>query len=330
MFDVDWMGRLAREVLRERLPALIAEACAWSVGLSDRPHHERRRGRLRATGGTNGDRIARGQALSGEEDGRLDLGDARPGSFRDVLNAVDADGVVYADRFDREVIEPFVLATCVLAAERARVTRRAEWGELLDDLGEDGRDLVGVVRAGEWEASLRTEAEHLVLAALADVPLLEVEAEGLPLSLVRAAAARASGACSSSRISAGRSASCTRGWPARPPRCTVRRRRWQPPTCCSTTTSSAPATARRPLRAWRQAAGARIRSAALTGTCPARSGRGAAGTGSGVPANGGSGGNTPNHSGAKRIRAGVATVVSRRWTRPAAQAAASGAGQCTP
>ena len=189
MFDVDWMGRLAREVLRERLPALIAEACAWSVGLSDRPHHERRRGRLRATGGTNGDRIARGQALSGEEDGRLDLGDARPGSFRDVLNAVDADGVVYADRFDREVIEPFVLATCVLAAERARVTRRAEWAELLDDLGEDGRDLVGVVRAGEWEASLRTEAEHLVLAALADVPLLEVEAEGLPLSLVRAAEA---------------------------------------------------------------------------------------------------------------------------------------------
>jgi hypothetical protein len=77
----------------------------------------------------------------------------------------------------------------VLAAERARATRRAEWAELLDDLGEDGRDLVGVVRAGEWEASLRTEAEHLVLAALADVPLLEVEAEGLPLSLVRAAEA---------------------------------------------------------------------------------------------------------------------------------------------
>ena len=189
MFDVDWMGQLGREVLRERLPALIAETCAWTVGMSDRPHHERRRGRLRATGGTNGDRIARGQALSGEEDGRLDLGDARPGSFRDVLNAVDATGVLYADRFDREVLEPFVLATCVLAAERARATRRAEWTELLDDLGEDGRDLVGVVRAGEWEVSLRTEAEHLVLAALADVPLLEVEAEGLPLSLVRAAEA---------------------------------------------------------------------------------------------------------------------------------------------
>ena len=189
MFDVDWMGQLSREVLGERLPALIAEACAWSVGISDRPHHERRRGRLTETGGTIGDRITRGQALSGEEDGRLDLGDPRPGSFRDVLNAVDAEGVVYADRFDREVLEPFVLATCVLAAERARATRRAEWTELLDDLGEDGRDLVGVVRAGEWEASLRTEAEHLVLAALADLPLLEVEAEGLPLSLVRAAEA---------------------------------------------------------------------------------------------------------------------------------------------
>jgi hypothetical protein len=187
--DAGWMGQLGREVLRERLPALIAETCAWTVGMSDRPHHERRRGRLGETGGTIGDRIACGQPLSGEEDGRLDLGDARPGSFRDVLNAVDATGVLYADRFDREVLEPFVLATCVLAAERARATRRAEWTELLDDLGEDGRDLVGVVRAGEWEVSLRTEAEHLVLAALADVPLLEVEAEGLPLSLVRAAEA---------------------------------------------------------------------------------------------------------------------------------------------
>lgn len=40
---------------------------------------------------------------------------------------------------------------------------------------------------GEWEAPLRIEAEHLVLAALGPVPLVEVEAEGLPLSLVRAA-----------------------------------------------------------------------------------------------------------------------------------------------
>ncbi|RFU18917.1 hypothetical protein [Geodermatophilus marinus] len=187
MFDVDWMGLLTRAVLRERLPLLIAETCAWSVGMSDRPHVERRRGRLVPTGGTIGDRAGRGQPLSGEEDGRLDLGDARPGSFRDALNAVDAEGVVYADRYDREVLEPFVLASCVVAAERARDTRPGPWADLLDDLGEDGGDLVGVVRAGEWEAPLRTEAEHLVLAALADVPLLEVEAEGLPLSLVRAA-----------------------------------------------------------------------------------------------------------------------------------------------
>ena len=191
MFDVDWMGQLTRDVLRERLPALIAETCAWSVGLSDRPHHERRRGRLVSTGTTIGDRAAREQPLSGEEDGRLDLGDARPGSFRDALNTLDASGVVHADRFDREVLEPFVLATCVLAAERARATRPAEWAELLDDLGEDGHDLASVVRTGEWEAPLRTEAEHLVLAALADVPLLAVEAEGLPLSLVRAAEALA-------------------------------------------------------------------------------------------------------------------------------------------
>jgi hypothetical protein len=191
VFDVDWMGQLTRDLLRERLPALVAEACAWSVGLSDRPHHERRRGRLVSTGGTVGDRAVRGLSLSGEEDGRLDLGDARPGSFRDALNAVDATGALHADRFDREVLEPFVLATCVLAAERARRTRPAEWAELLDDLGEDGSDLASVVRTGEWEGPLRTEAEHLVLAALADVPLLEVEAEGLPLSLVRAAEALA-------------------------------------------------------------------------------------------------------------------------------------------
>ena len=45
------------------------------------------------------------------------------------------------------------------------------------------------LRAGGWDAPLRIEAEHLVLAALGDVPLIEVEAEGLPLSLVRAAEA---------------------------------------------------------------------------------------------------------------------------------------------
>ena len=189
MFDVDWMSLLCRAVLRERTGALIAEACAWTVGLSDRPHHLRLRGRLVETGGTIGDRAATGQMLSGDEDGRLDLGDARPGTFADALNAVGPDGVVYADRFDREVIEPFVLATCVLAAERARSTRPAEWRDLLDDLGEDGTDLPGVVAAGEWEVPLRMDAEHLVLAALGGVPLLQVEAEGLPLSLVRRAEA---------------------------------------------------------------------------------------------------------------------------------------------
>jgi hypothetical protein len=187
VFDVDFMALLTREVLRERAPALIAESCAWSVGLSDQPHHLRRGGRLVGTGVTIGVRAANGQPLSGEEDGRLELGDARPGSFQDALNALAPDGTVYAERFDAQVLEPFVLATCVLAAERARRDRRAAWQELLDDLGEDGGDLVEVVRVGEWEAPLRIEAEHLVLAALGSVPLVEVEAEGLPLSLVRAA-----------------------------------------------------------------------------------------------------------------------------------------------
>ncbi|MCU1605956.1 MAG: hypothetical protein JWP46_2421, partial [Modestobacter sp.] len=189
MFDVDFMALLTREVLRERAAALIAEACAWSVGLSDQPHHLRRGGRLVATGVTMGVRAANGQPLSGEEDGRLELGDARPGTFQDALNALAPDGTVFAERFDAEVVEPFVLATCVLAAERARDTRRGAWAELLDDLGEDGSDLVEVVRAGEWEAPLRIDAEHLVLAALGGVPLVQVEAEGLPLSLVRAAEA---------------------------------------------------------------------------------------------------------------------------------------------
>jgi hypothetical protein len=187
VFDIDWMGMLTREVLRERLPALVAEACAWSVGLSDQPHHLRHRGRLVATGTTIGIRAANGLPLSGEEEGRLEFGDARPGSFADVLNAVTPDGGTYADRLDRDVLDPFVLQTCVVAAERARDTRRRAWAELLDELGEDGGDLAGVVRAGDWETPLRIEAEHLLLAALGAVPLAEVEAEGLPLSVVRAA-----------------------------------------------------------------------------------------------------------------------------------------------
>ncbi|HEV7871478.1 MAG TPA: hypothetical protein VGO95_09510 [Modestobacter sp.] len=189
MFDVDFMALLTREALRERAGALIAEACAWAVGLSDQPHHLRVRGRVVPTGLTFGARAATGQLLSGEEDGRLELDDARPGSFQDVLNAVTADGTLIAEHFDREVVEPFVLDTCLRAAERARDTRAAAWAELLDELGEDGSDLVEVVRVGEWEAPLRIDAEHLVLSALGAVPLVEVEAEGLPLSLVRAAEA---------------------------------------------------------------------------------------------------------------------------------------------
>jgi hypothetical protein len=187
VFDVDWMGLLTREVLRERAGALIAESCAWAVGMSDQPHHLRSGGRVVPTGLTVGDRAVTGQPLSGEEGGRLDLGDARPGSFRDALNGVGPDGVLHADRFDDEVLLPFVRDTCLQAADRARRIRAEAWAELADDVGEEESDAEGVLRAGAWEAPLRIEAEHLVLAALGDVPLIEVEAEGLPLSLVRAA-----------------------------------------------------------------------------------------------------------------------------------------------
>ncbi|SDQ35918.1 hypothetical protein [Quadrisphaera sp. DSM 44207] len=189
MVDVDAVGLLTREVLRERTGDLVAEACAWSVGVSDQPHRVRRHGRVVDSGLTLGARAAAGLPLSGEEDARLELGDARPGSFQDALGALTPSGAMLADRFEREVVDPFVLDTCVRAAERVRESDPAAWAELLDDLGEDGEDLVAVVRAGEWEAPLRTEAEQLVLAALATAPLLEVEAEGLPLSLVRAAEA---------------------------------------------------------------------------------------------------------------------------------------------
>jgi hypothetical protein len=189
VFDVDWMGLLTREVLRERTADLVAEACAWAVGMSDQPHFLRSGGRIVATGLTVGERAVIGLALSGDEDGRLDLGDARPGSFQDALNAVDRHGTVQADRFDTEVLHPFVHETCLLAAERARRTRPGAWAELADDVGEEEDDLADVVRAGGWEAPLRIDAEHLVLAALGGTPLIEVEAEGLPLSLVRAAEA---------------------------------------------------------------------------------------------------------------------------------------------
>jgi hypothetical protein len=204
VFEPDPLAVLAREVLRERRAALIGEACAWAVGLSDRPHHLRRHGRLVATGGTLGERAAAGLPLSGEEDGRLELGDARPGSFQDALNSLRPDGGLYADAFDDEVLEGFARDICVLAAERLRRDRPAAWRDLLDDLGEeDTDDLAGVVRTGEWEAPLRIDAEHLVLAALGAVPLLEVEAEGLPLSTVRAAEAVTRGAVASPPPAAG-------------------------------------------------------------------------------------------------------------------------------
>jgi hypothetical protein len=194
VFDVDWMGQLSRDVLRERTAALIAEACAWAVGLSDRPHYRHGGAGVVPSGQTLGARAATDQPLGSEEEGRLDLGDARAGSFRDALNALDPGGRLYADRFDEEVLHPFAHETCLLAAERARQSRPAAWAELADDVGEDPADLPAVLHAGEWEVPLRAEAEILVLAALADVPLLDVEAEGVPLSLVRAAEAIARGA----------------------------------------------------------------------------------------------------------------------------------------
>ena len=203
MFDVDWMGLLGREVLRERAPALIAEACAWAVGLSDRPHYRPGAAGVVPSGLTLGDRAATDQLLGSEENGRLDLGDARAGSFRDALNALDRDGRVYADRFDEEVLHPFAHETCLLAAERARADRPGAWAELADDVGEDPADLPAVLHAGPWEVPLRAEAELLVLAALADIPLLDVEAEGVPLSLVRAAESIARGAVAPAPVGAG-------------------------------------------------------------------------------------------------------------------------------
>jgi hypothetical protein len=202
VFDVDWMELLTREVLRERAAELIAEACAWAVGMSDQPHYVRTAGRIVASGTTVGERAAKDLMLGDEEDGRLDLGDARPGSFQDALNAVGADGVLQAHRFDEEVLHPFVHETCVRAADRARRTRPAAWAELADDVGEDEGALADVVRGGGWEAPLRIEAEHLVLAALGGIPLISVEAEGLPLSLVRAAEAVTRGAAEPPRPAA--------------------------------------------------------------------------------------------------------------------------------
>lgn len=187
MFDVQGFSLLARQLLRERASALIAEACAWTVGMSDRPYFVRKDFRLVDSGTTLGERAAGGLPLGSEESGRLELGSARPGSFSDALNALTSDGTVYADRFDREVVTPFVRETCVLAAERAKERRPQAWARLVEELAEDPADLEAVVRAGDWEGPVGLDADVLVLSALGDVPLVEVEAEGLPLSLVRAA-----------------------------------------------------------------------------------------------------------------------------------------------
>jgi hypothetical protein len=187
VFDVDAVGVLARELMRERVATLVAEACAWSVGLSDAPHLVRRHGRVVATGTTLGGRAAAGLPLSGEEDRRLELGEPRVGTFADALGALTDRGTLYADALDERVLAPFVRDTCLSALDRARAAFPDELAELLEEVGEDGTDPMAVVRAAEWEAPLRIEAERLAVTALGDLPLIEVEAEGLSLSLVRAA-----------------------------------------------------------------------------------------------------------------------------------------------
>jgi hypothetical protein len=187
VFGVDGFSLLARQLLRERASALIAEACAWVVGMSDRPYFVYRDFRLVNSGTTLGERAAGGLPLGSEESGRLELGSAAPGSFSDALNAVTEDGTLYADRFDRDVVAPFVRETCVLAAERARERRPEAWAQLIEELGENPDDLDAVVRAGDWEDPVGMDADVLLMSALGNVPLVEAEAEGLPLSLVRAA-----------------------------------------------------------------------------------------------------------------------------------------------
>ena len=184
MLDLQELGLGARDLLRERTADLVREACAWSVGLCDTTHYVRRDGRLVPSGSTLGDRAEAGQPLSAEGAGRFALGDARAGSFQDALNALTRDGGVHADRFETEVLDGFVLETAVRAAERVRETDPDDWAELLEELGED---LPAVVRALEWDVTLRADAEQLVLAALGAVPLVEVESEGAPLAVVRAA-----------------------------------------------------------------------------------------------------------------------------------------------
>lgn len=183
----DAVALLARELLLERRASLIAHSCAWAVGLSDRPHLARRHGRVVPTGVTLGARALSGLPLGSDEDAPLGLGEARPGSFRDALSALTEEGILYADRFEVEALSPFVLGTCVQALALASSHHPQALTELLDELGEDGSDPPAIVRAAEWEPPLLIVAEQLALAALGDQPLVEVESEGLPLSLVLAA-----------------------------------------------------------------------------------------------------------------------------------------------
>jgi hypothetical protein len=185
--DIEAAAALGDQVLLERAAELLAETCAWSVGLSDLPHWEHRDGRIVPSGDTLGMRATAGLELTAEGTGRFDLGDARAGTFQDALNALAPGGGVHADRFDQQVLAPFALETAVRAAEQLRDADHEEWEELLAELGEDGSDLASVVRALEWDVTLKAQAEQLVLDALGRVPLLEVEAEGAPLAVVRAA-----------------------------------------------------------------------------------------------------------------------------------------------
>jgi hypothetical protein len=191
--DLDDASALLDRLLHERAGELVEETCAWSVGLSDLPHWEQRDGRVVPSGDTLGIRAATGQELSAEGTGRFSLGGALPGSFQDALNALAPGGGIHADGFDEEVLAPFALSTGVAAAERLRTDEPREWEELLAELGEDGSDLPAVVRALEWDVTLKAQAERLVLDALGGVPLVQVEAEGAPLAVVRAAE-RATGA----------------------------------------------------------------------------------------------------------------------------------------
>jgi hypothetical protein len=82
VFGEDLMSELMRRVLRKRAAALIAETCAWSVGLSDHPRFRFRDGRPVSTGVSLGVRAESGLPMSGDEPGRLELGNARPGASR--------------------------------------------------------------------------------------------------------------------------------------------------------------------------------------------------------------------------------------------------------